>query len=470
MTNIKKTKPAPNSKESEMMVLGCMLTSINALNIAADILNDSDFYCTEHKIIFSVLKAAYMDDKLADVHLISEELKEQDKLTSVGGVAYITTLAQYAGTSAYIEEYVKIVQDKAILRQMISIAQKIEREAYGEQLNVSDSINDALLAFDKISKKYISHNKNEISQIGEVISGIKSQTGILPFLNKVQDRYEFYEKNNKPFIAGIQTGFIDLDSKAIILEDTNLLIIAARPAMGKTALAMNISAHTCFEKNIPVGIISLEMNRDQLLERFISMQTEISGEKIKRGILTNEEYRKIVEETKKISEKMLFIIDRECSTIAQVASISRHLKEYCNIGLLVVDYLQLLGNGGSSDGRQYEVAEISRGLKLLAMELKIPIICISQLSRKVEERPDKRPLLSDLRDSGQIEQDADAVLFIYRHEYYDKSTKPNQAELTLKKNRHGNSDFKTDLYFNKDCGKFSNLASINDLNRGVSFG
>lgn len=446
---------APNSKESEMMVLGCMLTNINSNKIAAAELEESDFFFKEHKIIFDVLKTAYKSDKPADVHIVCEELKRLDKLKAIGGPAYITTLAQYVGTSAYIDKYVDVVKDTAILRRLLEHHKKQYENILKPGANFSKILEESESFHREIERS--KPQNNEIIRINEIIDGTKSQMGNRPFIEKVVERHEFYKKNDTPFISGISTGLVDLDRQALILEDTNLIIVAARPAMGKTALALNIASYTCFEKQIPVGIISLEMGRDQLLERFISMKTRISGEKIKRGVLTDGELKKISEESENISNNPLFIIDRGCSTISHVVSISRRLKESKEIGLLIVDYLQLLGTSGSADSRQYEVAEISRGLKILAMELKIPVLCVAQLSRKVEERTDKRPVLSDLRDSGQIEQDADAVLFIHRRSYYDKKDKPGEAELLLRKNRNG-PDAEVKLHFDKDCGAFSNLS------------
>lgn len=451
------TKIAPHSKESEMMVLGCMLTNINALNIAAESLDDSDFFFNEHKIIFHVLKSTYKADKPADVHLVFEELKRRNELEDVGGAAYITTLAQYAGTSAYVEEYVEKLKEMRMLRDIIHASQEVQKDSF-ELADPVKIINKLKNRIENIEKNK-GDSKSEIAHIGEIINGTKSQIDNRPFLEKISERQSFYEAHGKAYLTGIPTGFIDLDSKATPLEDTNLIIVAARPAMGKTALGMNIASYTCFEKNMPVGVVSLEMGRDQLLERLISSRTRIPGENIKRGILKNEEMKKIKEEAERISESPFFIIDRGCHTIQQVVSMARKLKDSKDIKLLVVDYLQLLGSGGSSDSRQYEVAEISRSLKLLAMELKIPILCIAQLSRKVEDRTDKKPLMSDLRDSGQIEQDADAILFIYRRDYYDPTDKPNQAELLLKKNRHG-PEVTLNLHFDKEYGKFSNLAPL----------
>lgn len=450
------SKTPPHSKESEMMVLGCMLTSLTSLKVASEALEECDFYFTEHKIIFRSLKNAYKDDRVADVHIIAEDLKRQNQLQTVGGVIYLTTLAQFAGTSAYIEEYIETVKHDSQLRECISLAQELQTNALATNADpqrIIDTLSRRIQKFETAS------SRDESLILKDVISGDKSQTETLPFIKKLKARYDYFQAYERPFLSGIPTGFEDLDKEAIILEDTNLIIVAARPAMGKTALGLNIAGNVCFEQNLPVAFISLEMGRDQLLERLLAMQTGIYGEQIKRGTLTASEFAQLEKESVRLAEKQLFIIDHGCSSISKVVKKARSLKDNQGIRLLVLDYLQLLGTNTGTDSRQYEVAEISRQLKLLAMELKIPILCIAQLSRKVEERTSKEPLMSDLRDSGQIEQDADVILFIYRKEYYTPTDMPGHAELIVRKNRNG-PEPKITLHFEKGCGKFSSMPSV----------
>lgn len=455
-----KIKIAPNSKESEMMVLGCMLTSVNGLNIAADSLDDSDFYYNEHKIIFAALKTAYKSDKPADVHLISEELKRQEKLKTVGGVAYITTLAQYAGTSAHIEEYAGIVKDKAMLRSMINAAQLVEKNALEEPANVLEALDEAQQKFFQISQ---SASPTTGVLIGEVVSGVKAQSGI-PFLKELQERQERYAQRGPEDagITGIPSHLIEFDKMINGLNNSNLMILAARPAMGKTALAINIAENVCFKNGIPVGIFSLEMGAEQLVHRIICSQAEVESDKIKTGSLNGQEFQRIVETVHQLQNQVMVIDDQPGLKVTDLRARARRMKESYGIGFLVIDYLQLLsgsGNSRSQENRNAEISEISRMLKNLARELNIPVLCLSQLSRKVEERQGHRPMMSDLRESGSIEQDADLIMFLLRREYYDPMDKPGMAELIVAKNRHGGIG-NINLTFRKEIAQFANYSPM----------
>lgn len=452
-----KIKTAPNSRESEMMVLGCMLTSPHSLSVSSEGLSSEDFYYAEHKTIFRTLKTLYnRPDSETDLHLVCEELRRQDKLKSVGGVSYITSLAQFAGTSAFIEEYCKILQDKSYSRQQINIFNSAQDELLEDK---EDPYRIAEKYFQRLIDLGKRYSPNDKAAIGEILSGSKSRVDPTPLIEKLKSRQEFYKEHGKPCLTGLPTGFKDFDDKVTILEDTNLIVMAGRPAMGKTALALNILSNICFDQNLPVGFISLEMGADQLVERLLSMRTGVSGEKIKRGTFSDDELKKLSEHEKLLKGTKFFIHDQAVSSVSQVVSRARRLKDEEDIRILAVDYLQLLGTDSGGESRQYEVAEVSRTLKRLAMELRIPIIVISQLSRKVEERTDKRPLMSDLRDSGQIEQDADAIIFVYRRSYYDSNDKPEQAEILLRKNRHG-PEASIVLNFKVECGAFNNFTPI----------
>lgn len=462
-----KIKVAPNSKESEMMVLGCMLTSVNALNIASDGLEDSDFYYTEHKIIFQILKSAYKNDRPADVHLVCEELRRQDKLKAVGGAAYITLLAQYAGTSAYIEEYVSVVRDKAILRSMINASQIVEKKALDEPDNVLETLDEAQQLFFKISQ---SANPAAGKLISDILSGVKSESS-LSYLRELQERQERYLQRGPedPGITGIPTHFADLDKMLNGFNRSNLMILAARPAMGKTALALNIAENICFKSQIPVGVFSLEMSAEQLVHRIICSQSEIESDKIKTGALNGDEFQRIVASVNEMQKHVMIIDDQPGLKITDLRARARRMKETYGIGFLVIDYLQLITGSGSSRGmenRQNEISEISRLLKNLARELNIPVLCLSQLSRKVEERQGHRPVMSDLRESGSIEQDSDIVMFLLRREYYDPHDKPGMAELIVAKNRHG-SIGNINFAFRKEIAQFANYISVKGPDSGV---
>jgi replicative DNA helicase len=396
-----KGRTPPNSKESEMMVLGCMLTSINALNIAADPLDSYDFYYTEHQIIFASLKTAYRSDKPADIHLIAEDLKKQNKLDAIGGVNYLTTLAQYAGTSAYIEEYVQIIREKSILRQMVIAAQKIEKRAL-------ENPNDVMIALDEAQGHFFQISQDHVQSPGvlikDLISGLKAESK-LPYLKELQERQQsFLERDpNAPPITGMPTHFVDLDKMLNGFNRSNLMILAARPAMGKTALAINFAEQICFRNNTPVAVFSLEMSATQLLHRMICSQAEVESEKIQTGSLNGSEYQKIVSAVSRMQKHAMIIDDQPGIKITDLRARARRLKEAYNIGFIIIDYLQLITGSGTnraSENRQNEISEISQMLKNLARELDIPILCLAQLSRKVEERQGHRPMMSDLRESG----------------------------------------------------------------------
>lgn len=296
----------PNSKESEMMVLGCMLTNVNSLNIGADALEEGDFYFTEHKILFQTLKNAYKNDKPADIHLVCEELKRNHQLDAVGGVSYVTAVAQYAGTSAYIEQYTELVHDKSMLRKMISACQEIEKEALQDPDDVRSILDLAQQKFFLIDQTASSHFGITIK---EILTGTKSESG-LPYLKELQKKQERFQERGpeETGITGIPSHFVDLDTMINGLSASNLMILAARPAMGKTALALNIAENVCFKNNLPVGIFSLEMSAEQLLHRLICSQTGVESEKIKTGSLSGIEYQRIVSSVN-VMQKHTMIID-----------------------------------------------------------------------------------------------------------------------------------------------------------------
>jgi len=455
-----KVRVPPNSKESEMMVLGCMLTSINSLNIGADSLDDSDFYYTEHKTIFQVLKTAYKNDKPADVHLVCEELKRQEKLKSVGGAAYITTLAQYSGTSAYVEEYTQLIRSKSILRRMIHASQVVEKRALDEPEDVMVTLDEAQQLFYQISQ---TASRDSGTLLSEILSGVKSEKSV-PFLKELQERQERYlvRGPEEGGFTGMPSHLMDLDKMINGLTNSNLIILAARPAMGKTALAINIAENVCFKNNVPVGIFSLEMSAEQLVHRIVCSQSEVESDKIKTGALSGIEYQRIVASVNQMQQQLMVIDDQPGLKVTDLRARARRMKETYGIGLLIIDYLQLISGSGTSrnqDSRQNEISEISRMLKNLARELNIPVICLSQLSRKVEERPGHRPMMSDLRESGSIEQDSDIVMFLLRREYYDPLDKPGMAELIVAKNRHG-AIGTVNLTFRKEIAQFANYTQV----------
>lgn len=449
-------KSTPYSKESEMMVLGCMLTHVNSLNLAIDKLYASDFYFSEHRTIFQTLAELYKQDKPADLHLLCEELKRKDKLKSVGGVSYITEVVQYAGTAAHIEHYTDLVKKKSILRQMIEAASSIEKKAFEQPDDVHEALDEAQQLFFKISQ---SHGSNTGLLLSDFLSGLTPQA-TSPYLTEIEKRQEDFKNNPNKHkgVTGTPSGFMDLDKIINGLGKSNLLILAGRPGMGKTAFALNIAEYVCFKENIPVGIFSLEMSAEQLIHRVICCQSEVESQKILTGSLDGMDYQSIVASVNMMSKHTLIIDDQPGLKVTDLRARARRMKEAHNIGLLIIDYLQLLSGSGSNksiESRQNEISEISRMLKNLARELDLPIICGSQLSRRVEERTGHRPMMSDLRESGSIEQDADVIMFLLRREYYDPMDKPGMAEVIVAKNRHG-SVGSTHLTFRKELGQFKN--------------
>lgn len=455
-------KVAPNSKEAEMLVIGCMLTNVNALNTGSDALHATDFYYKEHKIIFDVLKTAYKSNKPADVHLVAEELKRQKLLAEVGDVSYLTTLAQYAGTSAHVEEYTNLIKSKSVLRQMITAAQSIEAAALNEPDDVNGTLDEAQAKLFAISQQSNSHQGVLLKNI---LTGLQAESG-LPYLKELEDRQEaFRERGGEDLgVTGVPCGYNDLDQMINGLGKSNLIIVAGRPAMGKTAFCVNIAEHVCFTLNKPVGVFSLEMSAEQLLHRMICCQSEVESKKIQTGALSGMEYQRIVASVNNLQKHTMIIDDQPGLRITDLRARARRMKEAFDIQLLVVDYLQLLSGSSSysnSDNRQGEISEISRMLKNLARELDIPIICPCQLSRKVEERTGHRPMMSDLRESGAIEQDADVVMFILRREYYDPYDKPGMAEIIVGKNRHGKIG-SVDLAFRSELAQFANYTPMHE--------
>ncbi|MEM7174700.1 MAG: replicative DNA helicase [Chlamydiota bacterium] len=452
-----KIKIAPNSKESEMMVLGCMLTKMSSLNIAADVLHPADFYYSEHQIIFQVLKELYKKDKPADIHLVAEELKRIKKLQEIGDVAYLTTLAQYAGTAAYVEEYTELIKNKSILRRMIQASQEIEKVALEDPPHVHEVLDEAQAKFFAISQQT---NLQAGFKIKDLLSGMKAESG-LPYLKELEARQQTYSEKGEDasIFTGIPSGFVDLDKVINGLAPSNLIICAARPAMGKTAFALNIAENACFKHQLPVGIFSLEMSAEQVLNRMICSQSGIESEKILTGsIKPGDEFQRVVEAVNQMQEQVMIIDDQPGLKVTDLRARARRMKEIHDIQLLVIDYLQLLSGSGrhyQNENRQQEISEISRMLKNLARELDIPVLCLCQLSRKVEDRQGHRPMMSDLRESGAIEQDADIVMFLLRPEYYDENAFPGTGQVIIGKNRHGATDT-IKVSYQKELARFDN--------------
>lgn len=464
-------KLPPQSKESEIMVLGSMLNSINALNFACDCLESGDFYFPEHKIIFQAMVELRRVESPADSVLVAEKLKAQGLLDAAGGVSYLATLSNYSASSAYIEEYAEVVEGKATLRKIIEVAQKLERDALKDDAKSMDILEIGSKSLFEIGQKSQKNPYKTSERFIEGPDGIEEK----PFMEWVGERQAFYLENgdSQEIISGLPMGYKDLDRMLNGMGKGHLLILAARPAMGKTALALNICSNVAFQSKKAVGIFSLEMPGEELMLRLISSLALVDANKIKKGNISGLEYQNLNSASHLVKGGNLLFDDQGGIRIGDLKARARRMKENFDIGLVMIDYLQLISGTGSrmsQENRQVQVAEISKELKNLAKELNIPVLCLSQLSRNTEARTDKMPLLSDLRESGAIEQDADIVMMIHRHDYYDPNDHPGRATVRIAKNRHGETG-EVHLTFDKPHYLFKDMAKIeNPMRRPDEFG
>ena len=419
-------KIPPNDIEAEQAVLGSMLLDKDSVMLAFEVLKPDDFYREENKLIFSAMLNLYSRSEPIDLITVKEELISLGKFEVCGGLEYIADLPEKVPTTANSDKYIKIVEEKSILRNLIKTSNELIELGYDQSLEVDDII-------EKAEKSVFNLMKN------------RNQRGYTPLKDILIETFARLEKlyNQKEHITGVPTGFVDLDYKTAGFHGSELILVAARPAMGKTAFALNIATNAAVKANVPVAIFSLEMSKEQLTTRILSSETMIDSNKLKTGKMEEEDFIKLSEGLESLSEAEMYIDDTPGISITEIRAKCRKLKLEKNIGLVVIDYLQLISGSGSKKNasREQEISEISRSLKILAKELDIPIIALSQLSRAPEQRKDDhRPMLSDLRESGAIEQDADIVMFLYRDDYYNKdSDKQNIAEVILAKHRGGST-------------------------------
>lgn len=444
----------PNNIEAEQSVLGACFLSKYALEKTCENLTQDSFYDEKNGIIFATMSSLMEEKTPIDITTVTSYLKNKNQLTEVGGVEYLTEIVNFVPTATNIDYYIKSVEDAAILRNLIETATSIASEGYSSD----ESVNEIL---DNSEKKILNIVKNrkssEFRNIKDVL--IKTQ----------QDLERLAE--NKGEITGLATGWYDLDKITTGLHKNEFIIIAARPAMGKTAFALNLATHIAMEQNKSVALFNLEMSAEQLAMRIISSLGQLEGFKLKTGNLMNNDWKRINEAISQLSGTNMVIDDTPGITIGEIRAKCRRLaSSEKGLALVVIDYLQLI-SGGKNYGtnRQQEVSDISRSLKTLAMELNVPVIALSQLSRSVESREDKRPLMSDLRESGSIEQDADIVAFLYRDDYYNKEARNEDntsiSELIIGKHRNGPTTT-IELLFKKDTSSFLNLRKDN-IAKGV---
>ena len=437
----------PQSPEAEVSVLGGVLLDNDALNRVLEVMTEGDFYREAHRKIFSAIISLYEKSEPVDLITLSEALKKREALEQVGGIEYLNSLVNSVPTAANISYYAKIVKEKSILRKLLNRATEIVGKVYGMQGDVDDFLDEAERAIFEISEDRVRPSFYPLKEI------IKSSFKTIERL---------YEK--RQLITGVPTGFTKLDELTSGLQPSDLIIIAGRPSMGKTAFALNIAQHAAIQGGTPSAIFSLEMAKEQLALRMLCSEAKVDAHRLRGGFLSESDWPKLTRAAGSLSEAPIFIDDTAGISALEMRAKARRMKAEHNLGLVVVDYLQLMRGRASSDNREQEISDISRSLKALAKELRVPVVALSQLNRRVEERGDKRPQLSDLRESGAIEQDADVIIFLYRDDVYNKSDdNPNKgkAEIIIGKQRNGPTD-KFDLAFLEKYTCFENISYLQD--------
>ena len=411
----------PHSTEAEQSVIGSMIMSRDAIIEASEIITGADFYQQQYGIVFEAMIELNDEGKAVDLVTLQERLKEKDLPPEISSMEFVRDLLSAVPTSANVKYYAEIVAEKSMLRKLIKTTEEISNACYLGKEKTQDIL-------ETTEKKIFDLVQNRGSQ------------EFVPIRQVVLNAIEKIEKasRNQGSVTGIPTGFIDLDYKTSGFQPSDLILVAARPSMGKTAFVLNIAQYMAFRNDVTAAIFSLEMSNEQLVNRLLALESKVDSQNIRTGNLEDEEWAKLIEGANIIGNSHLIIDDKPGISISELRSKCRKYKMEHNLGIIFIDYLQLMTGSGRSESRQQEISEISRSLKALARELNVPVVALSQLSRAVEQRPDHRPMLSDLRESGAIEQDADVVMFIYRDDYYNKdSENKNIAEIIIAKQRNG---------------------------------
>lgn len=413
----------PHSIEAEQSVVGAMLMDKDAITTSSEIISGSDFYQSAYGVIFDAMVELYNEGKPVDLITLQERLREKDVPPEVASLEFVKDLVTAALTSANVKYYAQIVADKSLMRKLIRLNEEIANICYAGKEPLEAVLEKTEKSVFELLQKRNTEDFVPIKQI------------VLNALERIEKASKV-----KGTVTGIPTGFIDLDYKLSGLQPSDLVLIAARPSMGKTAFVLNIAQYIAFKKNKGVAVFSLEMSKEQLVNRLFSLESQVDAQAIRTGNMKDSDWEKLIEGAGIIGKSRLIIDDTPGISISELRSKCRKYKLEQELDVVIIDYLQLMTGsvGRSSESRQQEISEISRSLKGLARELNVPVVALSQLSRAVEQRPDKRPMLSDLRESGAIEQDADVVMFIYRDEYYNKDTEfKKQAEIIIAKQRNG---------------------------------
>ena len=431
----------PHSIEAEQSVIGSMIMDREAITVASEIISGEDFYGKQYGVLFDTMVELNDEGKPVDLVTLQDRLKEKDVPPEVSSLEFIRDLITAVPTSANIKYYATIVAEKSTLRKMIRLNEEIANTCYTGKENLEVILEDTeKKVFELVQKR----NTGDYVPIRQVVMN-------------AMDKIEKASKN-KGNVTGVATGFIDLDYRTAGMQPSDLILVAARPSMGKTAFVLNIAQHVAFKLNQTVAIFSLEMSKEQLVNRLFSLESRVDSQHLRTGNLSDAEWEKLIESAGVIGKSNLIIDDTPGISISELRSKCRKYKLDKDLKMIIIDYLQLMsGSGRGSDSRQQEISDISRSLKALARELNVPVIALSQLSRAVEQRPDHRPMLSDLRESGAIEQDADVVMFIYRDDYYNKDTdRKGIAEIIIAKQRNGPIGT-VELVWLPDYTKFANL-------------
>lgn len=431
----------PHSIEAEQSVIGAMIMDKDAIVAASEILTEEDFYSKQYGALFEAMVELNDEGKPVDTVTLQDRLREKDVPPEVSSLEFIRELLNTLPTSAHIKNYANIVAEKAMLRRLIKLNEEIANTCYVGKDSLENILEDTeKRVFNLVQRR----NTDSFVPIRQVVMN-------------AMDQIEKASKN-KGSVTGIATGFIDLDYRTAGMQPSDLVLIAARPSMGKTAFVLNIAQHVAFKLEQTVAIFSLEMSKEQLVNRLFSLESKVDAQKLRTGNLSDNDWEKLIETAGVIGKSNLIIDDTPGITIGEMRSKCRKYKLEYDLKMIIIDYLQLMsGSGGRNDSRQQEISDISRSLKALARELGVPVLALSQLSRAVEQRPDHRPMLSDLRESGAIEQDADVVMFIYRDDYYNKDTeRKNISEIIIAKQRNGPIGT-VELVWLPDFTKFGNL-------------
>ena len=439
-------KVPPHDIQAEKSVLGAVLIDSSVLNIVAEFLKSDHFYLPEHKKVYSAMLILFEKQEPIDLITIQNQLKRQGNLKKVGGKSYLSELIDTVPTSAYIEHYARIVKECFAKRKLIELSSRLVEKSFDEKTDVKKLLDDAEVQIFALSQEHLHRDFIELKEI----------------LAESFERLEDFMKRGAQF-RGVATRYVDLDRKLSGMQDSNLLVLAARPGIGKTTFALNIALNVAIKDKLPVGFFSLEMSKEELVDRLLVGQADIDAWRLKTGKLSDEDYKALTDAMGDLSEAPIYIDDTPGSSILEMRTKARKLKIEKNLKLLIVDYMQLAVGGRYFESRVQEVSAISQGLKNLARELRIPILAVSQLSRAVEQRGSKRPQLADLRESGAIEQDADLIAFIYRDSVYHPDTmEKNKTEIIIAKQRNGPIG-RINLTFRGMYTRFDNYSSENTI-------